>query len=1003
MWNTRAFRGWIRILIFAGLGIGALAMALPVRASGAVLYAAPGGLTTGACTSWATACTLSYALSIAVNGDQIWVKEGVHKPDTTGLANPRLATFSLKKGVALYGGFAGTETSLGQRSWTSRPTVLSGDIDHNDVVDANGATVTINGANAYHVVSAYNVNSTALLNGFIITGGQATDPSSVHEQGAGVYVVNASPQLSNLVIVGNVASYGGAGIYNQGASFPSLTNVVFRNNDAQTGYGGGMYNEDPSSPTLVNVSFISNTASYGGGIFSSANSFAMFLVQFRENYASYSGGGIHNDSGAIQLASATFVSNTAGAFGGGVWSYAAALTVVDSEFRGNFAEGGGGGVYHDLSEATFTNVRFVNNATLTSGGNYGGGLYNRSGAATLTNVLFEGNISSTGGGMYNYASDAWLNQVQFVNNTASAQGGGMSSIFGVSVALTDTVFIGNAAGVRGGGMHTLLVEENLALTNVLFSGNTAQQDGGGMYSESAVGDPPVAFTNVTFSDNAAQNSGGALVSLYMSNVTLTNVIIWGNTAGVSPGIANTSSSLLISHSDIQGCGGSTAWNAACGVDGGGNIDVDPLFVDADGADNIAGTPDDNLRLQVGSPAIDAGDNAAVPSGLIHDLDGNARIQDGDGDNSPVVDMGVYETADMHPPVVISSVRADANPTNAASVNFIVSFSEPVTDVDATDFNVTATGVSGAAVANVSGSGVAYTVTVSTGSGDGTLRLDVPALATIRDAMGNGLANLPYQAGETYTVDKTGPAVNLEQAAGQADPTNTALIHFTVIFNEPILTTTFSVEDVVLGWSGPGAITATVAEVAPNNGTAFQVAVSGMSGSGVVTASIPAGVIQDLIGNLNTASSSTDNSVTYWDPNADSDGDGLSDWAEVQLGANPNAADSDGDGMPDGWEVTNGLNPTNPSDASGDADGDGLSNLQEYQLGANPNAADSDGDGMPDGWEVANGLNPTNPSDADEDPDQDGRSNLQEYQSGTDPRAPEGGLMRLFLPLLQKSN
>lgn len=97
MWNTRAFRGWIKILIFAGLGIGALAMALPVRASGAVLYAAPGGLTTGACTSWATACTLSYALSIAVNGDQIWVKEGVHKPDTTGLANPRLATFSLKK------------------------------------------------------------------------------------------------------------------------------------------------------------------------------------------------------------------------------------------------------------------------------------------------------------------------------------------------------------------------------------------------------------------------------------------------------------------------------------------------------------------------------------------------------------------------------------------------------------------------------------------------------------------------------------------------------------------------------------------------------------------------------------------------------------------------------------------------------------------------------------------------------------------------------------------
>jgi len=138
---------------------------------------------------------------------------------------------------------------------------------------------------------------------------------------------------------------------------------------------------------------------------------------------------------------------------------------------------------------------------------------------------------------------------------------------------------------------------------------------------------------------------------YYSNPTLTNVIMWGNTATHDgQGIYNTSSNPTISYSNIQNCGSSSGvWVIACGTNGGGNIAGDPLFVDADGADNTPGTADDNLRLQLTSPAIDAGDNVAVPVSVTTDLDGNPRFVDipsvpntGSG-TPPIVDMGAYET------------------------------------------------------------------------------------------------------------------------------------------------------------------------------------------------------------------------------------------------------------------------------------------------------------------------------------------------------------------------
>ncbi|MBI5825075.1 MAG: M4 family metallopeptidase [Chloroflexi bacterium] len=121
------------------------------------------------------------------------------------------------------------------------------------------------------------------------------------------------------------------------------------------------------------------------------------------------------------------------------------------------------------------------------------------------------------------------------------------------------------------------------------------------------------------------------------------------------------------------------------------------------------------------------------------------------------DVQIYECQPA--PSIVSSVLANSNPTPASSVDFTVTFSKPVTGVDNVgpafdDFALTTSGVSGAAVSGVSGTGSSYTVTVSTGTGNGTIRLDVPVSATITDLSSNPLSGLPFTSGETYDIEKT---------------------------------------------------------------------------------------------------------------------------------------------------------------------------------------------------------------------------------------------------------
>jgi peptidyl-Lys metalloendopeptidase len=115
--------------------------------------------------------------------------------------------------------------------------------------------------------------------------------------------------------------------------------------------------------------------------------------------------------------------------------------------------------------------------------------------------------------------------------------------------------------------------------------------------------------------------------------------------------------------------------------------------------------------------------------------------------------------DTTAPTAVSSVMADLNPTIAASVRFTVTFSEAVIGVDPSDFTLTVSGIAGASVTSVSGGPSAYTVNVNTGTGSGTLHLNVVDDDSIKDGAGNplgaaGLSNGNYSAGQTYNVRTT---------------------------------------------------------------------------------------------------------------------------------------------------------------------------------------------------------------------------------------------------------
>ncbi len=248
--------------------------------------------------------------------------------------------------------------------------------------------------------------------------------------------------------------------------------------------------------------------------------------------------------------------------------------------------------------------------------------------------------------------------------------------------------------------------------------------------------------------------------------------------------------------------------------------------------------------------------ASIPAGVAQDGDSNPNNASTSSDNNVT-----FNADTVNPEVTINQASGQADPTGSSPINFTVIFNEPVTGFAAND--VVLSGTAGATTADVTqiapNNGTTYNVAVSGMANSGTVIASVPAGAA-QDGEGNpNNASTSTDNQVTFSADTVNPEVTINQASGQADPTNSSPINFTVVFNEAV--TGFTGNDVNLSGSA-GATTAVVTQIAPNNGTTYRVAVSGMTGSGTVIASVPAGAAQDGEGNPNNASTSSDNQVTF---------------------------------------------------------------------------------------------------------------------------------------------
>lgn len=194
--------------------------------------------------------TLQQALTVSQSGDEIWVAQGTYTPGET-----RDASFILKPGVKLYGGFFGGEVSLDDRDLHKNITVLSGEI-------GNSSTQT---DNITHIVSySGSMDTGTLIDGFVIRGGYADDGSG----GAGLLLENgASPLIRNCHFEDNYTDGFGAAAFVQNA--PVFEKCLFENNQASR--GGAVASEEnrnqDGSVQFDHCTFVKNIATEGSALY----------------------------------------------------------------------------------------------------------------------------------------------------------------------------------------------------------------------------------------------------------------------------------------------------------------------------------------------------------------------------------------------------------------------------------------------------------------------------------------------------------------------------------------------------------------------------------------------------------------------------------------------------------------------------------------------------------------------------------------------------------------
>ncbi len=282
---------------------------------------------------------LHSALSVAQRAGgssfEIWARQGFYRP-TTG--TDRNATFTIPSGLRIYGGFAGTETTLAQRAFPAFfITAMDGSIGSSAATD-----------NSYTVVDAGNTSSSTLIDGFTISNGYNNNSGN----GGGVRIFNGQAVFRNCKFLSNVATNSGGAAWLSAAQ-PKFVNCLFYNNDCNNGSGGAVAANSGGRLGLYNVQIIGNHAGgEGGGVYLNNTPADIHNTLFSGNTAAFNSGALHCSSEAADadIRFSTFSANACANGAGGIaLSGGADVTLRSSILWGNIGSVGNSTEHQQLS------------------------------------------------------------------------------------------------------------------------------------------------------------------------------------------------------------------------------------------------------------------------------------------------------------------------------------------------------------------------------------------------------------------------------------------------------------------------------------------------------------------------------------------------------------------------------------------------------------------------------------------------------------------------------
>ncbi len=419
--------------------------------------------------------------------------------------------------------------------------------------------------------------------------------------------------------------------------------------------GGGAIHNWSESTLIRNTVFRNNVAeNSGGAIYTWGKDFQIIDCDFMDNHSEVAGGAIHINSNDVRITNGLFENNSSGTTGGAV-NNQRDLTVDGATFKNNKSTGNGGAINNNNNIAIINSTEFIQNET----DGIGGAVYNNFGTLTVTLSDFtENNALEKGGAIGNNFGTIDIRQSGFTTNNAQQEGGAIYNHRFAELSVIEHVTFSENSATHGGAIFNFS-EVGLHVVSSLFRDNQATDMGGAIFNNRFI-----EVTNATFVGNTntaliMPSSAQSVNNNFKTHVY--NSVFYLNTAksgGYRPDIHSERLDRDLSTQDVR----RNILQAYVGTNN--QVGVDPLFVNNT----------NDFRLQVTSPAVNAGNNA-----LFDGISPTAVATSTDLDDVPrlygaVIDLGAYELQNDPIPVVPNCGAITAPTNNATGVQLLPAIS-----------------------------------------------------------------------------------------------------------------------------------------------------------------------------------------------------------------------------------------------------------------------------------------------------------------------------------------